>query len=206
MQILAINHSLQPQKIWLKFDDNRILPLKIDDLVVLGIKKYTDIDNEFFKKIQLFSANFVMTEYALRQIAISPKTLKLLRQKLQIYSHRLIQKYQFSSQLLSSAIEKVIEYINSKGLIDDTKFIEYYLRRHPKMSQMQIKYNLQNLGIVYINHSSDKDKIIQILSKKVGNKDLTDFNTKNKLISALYRKGFAIGDVRTAIDEYLSIR
>lgn len=205
MQIVAINHSRQPQKIWLKFDNDSLLPLRVDDLVILGIKKFIDIDSDFFKKIQESSAKFALTEYALRQIAISPKIAKLLTQKLKIYSHRLVQKYNYPRDLISNLIEIVVAEISQKNLLDEAAFIESYLRRHQKMSQLQLKYNLRALGLSYIPTSSDKEKIVKLLSSKISNLDLSDFKTKNKLIASLCRKGFAIDLVKTTIDELSKI-
>ena len=204
MQILTISHSRQPQKVWLKFDDDSLLPFKIDDLVILNIKKFVELDVAALAKIQVASSKFVMSEYALRQIAISPKTSKLLSQKLANYQRLIQKKYSLPSSITSGLIEIIIQEISARGLLDDAKFIEYYVRRHSKMSQMQIKYNLQSLGLTYTSQQTDQNGLNQLIAKKARVLDLTDFKTKNKLIASLYRKGFAINLVKTAIDEYLS--
>ena len=204
MQILTISHSRQPQKVWLKFDNDLLLPFKIDDLVTLNVKKFIELDEAALAKIQAASARFIMTEHALRQIAISPKTSKLLSQKLTNYQRLIQKKYNYPSLITSGLIELIVQEISAHGLLDDTKFIEYYVRRHSKMSQMQIKYNLQSLGLKYSSLESDHDKVAKIIFQKSKTADLTDFNTKNKLIASLYRKGFAINLVKTVIDEYLT--
>ncbi len=204
MQILTISHSRQPQKVWLKFDDDSLLPFKIDDLVILNVKKFVEFDVAALTKIQAASSKFVMTEYALRQIAISPKTSKLLSQKLANYQRLIQKKYNYASEATSGLTEAVIQEISAKGLLDDSKFIEYYVRRHSKMSQMQLKYNLRTLGLEYSSQESDHDKIAKIIFQKSKTTNLTDFKTKNKLIASLYRKGFAINLVKTVIDEYLT--
>lgn len=208
MQIILIGKSRSPNLVWLKFDNNSLLPLKIDDIVVLGLKKFVPLSDDEYTQIQHKSAEFLLFEYALRQIAISPKTKKILHQKLLNYCQRINQKFNYPLDLLNQLTATTLDNIVSRGLIDDSAFIDSYVRRHPKMSQVQIKYTLQNLGVVvpssFQNQTSDVDKVKQILIKKYKNANMTDFKTKNKIIASLYRKGFALGDIKTAIDDWHS--
>lgn len=206
MQIIVISRSRNPHQVWLKFDDNSLLPLKIDDLVVLALKKNIELSEAEFRNIQKKSAEYIISEYALRQIAISPKTQKLLNQKLSLYCQKISLKFKYPFELLKQITASTIDNIIDRGLIDDQAFIEYYVRRHSKMSQAQIKYSLQNLGVAVpqtnLSPISDIDKIKEILIKKHKNADFTDFKTKNNIMASLYRKGFALSDIKTAIDDW----
>jgi len=208
MQIITISPARLSQRVWLKFDNDSLLPLRIDDVATLHLKKFTDISTEEYQRLQRYSANYLLHEYAIRQLSISPKTKLSLTQKLKIYSQKIIYKYNFSSSLISSLQTDVVNDIVAKGLLNDQDYIDYYIKRHPRKSLSELKYFFQSQGI---NGSlslavSDKEKIMTLVKKQSRHLDLTDVNTKNKLISFFFRKGFAISVVKTTIDEYLKSR
>lgn len=210
MQIITISSARLPERVWLKFDDDSLLPFKVDDVVLLKLKKFIDLSSTEYETVQKYSASYLLYEYAIRQLAISPKTRLALDQKLRLYSRKIIFKYNYPSKLVSSLVPVTLEKIDEKGLINDDEFVAYYIRRHPHKSLMDIKFSLQHLGVDLKDHPhlfvSEKDKIRTLITKKLRHQDLTDVNTKNKLISFLCRKGFALGDVKTIIDEYNNSR
>jgi SOS response regulatory protein OraA/RecX len=210
MQIITISSARLPERVWLKFDDDSLLPLKVDDVISLKLKKFVDLSASEYDKVQKHSASYLLYEYAIRQLAISPKTRLALDQKLRLYSQKIIFKYNYTHNLVSSLITTTLGIVEEKGLINDAEFVAYYIRRHPRKSLMDLKFSLQRLGVDLKDHPhlfvSEKDKIRLLITKKLRHQDLTDVNTKNKLISFLCRKGFALGDVKSIIDEILNSR
>ena len=209
MQIVAINPSRNSQQVWLKFSDGSILPLRIDDLVTLKLSKHTDITEEKFNQIKNSSAGFLLLEYSLRQIAISPRVENILRQKLRIYCQKLIYKYGFSLDLLSPLVENVIAKLDSQNLLDQQPYIKYIVRKFPKKSVFELKYLFGRLGINYSpiqDITAEITKIKNLITRRYFRVDLTDYYQRNKLIANLNHKGFPVDLIKTAIDETVKVR
>ncbi|MBI2464900.1 RecX family transcriptional regulator [Candidatus Shapirobacteria bacterium] len=205
MQIITISPSRQSQQqVWLKFDEGTLLPFKVDDVIRLKLSKFTNITSELYQSILLASANYLLLEYSLRQIAISPKTEKSLNQKLKIYCQKLKYKYNFELDFLYSLIDPVVKRIVDDGLIDNQAYIDHVLRKYPRKSMMEISFILRQQGINFSpkpNQEQEIEKIKNIILKKYHSYNLADYNAKNKLIGNLARKGFPIEFIKTAIDE-----
>lgn len=210
MQIITISPSRKSQQqVWLKFDEGTLLPFKVDDVVRLKLSKFNDISSELHQTILLASANYLLLEYSLRQIAISPKTQKSLSQKLKMYCQKLKFKYNFSLDLLYPLIDPVVTRIVDDGLIDNQAYVEHLLRKYPRKSQMEITYLLRQQGISFSptpDSQQEIAKIKNIILKKYHSYNLADYNVKSKLIGNLCRKGFPIEFIKTAIDETLQVR
>ncbi|MFA5894684.1 MAG: RecX family transcriptional regulator [Candidatus Shapirobacteria bacterium] len=210
MQIITISPSRKSQQqVWLKFDDGTLLPFKVDDIVRLKLSKFTDISSDFFQTILVASATYLLLEYSLRQIAISPKTEKSLQQKLKIYCQKLKFKYNFSLDLIYPLIDSTVQRIVDDGLIDNQGYVDHLLRKYPRKSSAEISYLLRQQGITYapkLDSSVEITKIKNIIIKKYSSYNLADYNVKNKLVSNLARKGFPIEFIKTAIDEIGEVR
>ncbi len=210
MVLLSIKPSSNNNLVWLKFSNSKILPLFVDDLIRLNLSKDTEITDNLNEQIQQLSFSYLLKEYALRQIAMSPKTEKVLSPKLKIKSQRLQKKYQYSSNVNPSIlISNIINQLNEKNLLNPDHFAQYYIKRHPKMSRLQLINRLKYFGVNYIPQNisvvDDIDKIKNILRKKYLNLNLSDYNVKTKIYSALIRQGFTLNDIKNTIDELLII-
>lgn len=205
MEIVSSNISRKNSRlIWLKFSSGQLIPLSTDDYVLLALKKFEPLDDDLILKIQTNSAKFLLTEYSLKQVAISPKVRKLLSQRLHRYSSKINLRYNYPAGLVTGLIEEVLDKINSFGLLDESQFVDYFVRRHHRQSAIQIKYQLKQLGIDQkISSENEIDKIKSILQKKYPTSDFSNYAIKNKIIASLYRKGFALRDIKTAIDDFL---
>jgi SOS response regulatory protein OraA/RecX len=210
MNLISIKPGRNSRLVWLKFDNGHLLPLKIDDLVFLSITKNEAITPEKLVQINRSSLSFMLEEYALRQIAISPKIKSILLPKLKNYCLRVSQKFNYPTEIFPDLIDTTVKKLEDRGLLDTIDYARYFIKRHRKMSQAQINFSLKRLGIADISQLtieiSDKDKIRQIITKKYHNIDFSDYHAKNKIFSALARLGFTISDIKTTIDEYLKIR
>lgn len=204
MEIVSVSPSRRNNRLlWLKLSDGSLYPFSADDYVLLGLKKTENLTDDQVLNIQTHSARFMLLEYSYRQIGISPKVRYLLLQKLRQYHLRLNQKYHYPDGLVIGLIEEVLDKIDSQGLLDENQFVNYYVRRHSKQSSAQIKFHLRQLGLdPAIKESDEKDKITMILNKKYPHVNFSDFKSRQKVVASLYRKGFALSDIKTAIDDY----
>ena len=210
MVLISIIPGRNSRLVWLKFDNNRLLPANNDDVVRMSLTRGMAISLDILIKLEKASLSFMLEEYSLRQIAISPKIRSILIPKLKNYCRRISRKYSYPVDLHSETIENTISYLESRGYLNTIDYDEYYIKRHPKMSHAQITYSLRNLGIKdqpsFKGTFSDIDKIKKIYEKKYSKFDMSNFQTKIKVYSALSRRGFTVNNIKTAIDEYLKIR
>lgn len=212
ISIVNIKTSRIKNRVNLVFSDKNYLPFFIDDVVRLSLVKNQQLNSEVLEKIKFLSLIYLGKEYAFRQIAISPKTEKVLFFKLKNYLKRTTQKFIL---LLGTDIDSVARQINdelkNKKFLDESDFVNYFIKKNKSKSVVQIKYLLQQQGVdvskYKISSVNETETIKKILLKKKFNQNLlSDFNYKNKLYASLFRKGFSISTIKTAIDEYLSLQ
>lgn len=203
MQLVTISPSPHPPKVWLKFSDDSLLPFKLDDVVSLGIKKLTDLDEDILNKIYFSSLRYILLEYALRQVAISPKVKKVLLPKLNQKLRYYISKYQYPDLGYQSIIEETLAYLGDHQLLDSRQYSSHIIHKYKNKSRREIDFILQSQGIKVSADTipSDREKIVHLIQKKMKTIGIVDVKQKNKLISALARKGFAIGEVKSVIDD-----
>lgn len=130
--------------------------------------------------------------YALHQLAISPKskadlTFKLKRKRRQLG--------------LADPVGPVIKKLIRLNFLDDHKFLDYFLRRHPLWSNRRLAYDLHRRHHLTFQPSPNTDlvKIKKIIAKK----SITD---QNKIFASLARLGFSLSDVKIAFDEFIKNR
>ena len=216
MQITSIKVSRIPNRVWLTFSDHSYLPFFIDDVIKLSLVKNQDIDEPKFQLIIQTCLLFIGREYALRQIAISPKTEKIINQKIKLFFRKAILKYKLNinNLNLNEISQQIVEDLKVKKLLNDSDFISYFVKKNSKKSRQQVIYLLQQFGVdqsllssIPINKESDLNKIKTFLNKKnIDKSKLTDYNEKNKLKASLYRRGFNISDINSAIDDWINFR
>ena len=117
--------------------------------------------------------------------------------------------------VMPKSTEQILIEIKQKGLLDDQKYSEYYLRKYPKKAPKLLKYELLKQGIapdilenVLSHNPLNASTIIQQLltKKKVTPQLLAESKEKNRILSMILRKGFSIGEAKSAIDDYLKLR
>ena len=209
MILSNIKTSRIPNRVNLVFSDHSYLPFFIDDTVKLSLIKNSEIDSEKLNLIITASLKYLGREYVLRQIAISPKSEKILSQKLRQYFFKATQKFKlFSGFPVSPIINEIIGELKSKNLLNQSDFASYFVKKNKNKSQAQVKYLLQQQGINFdVSTLDDQLAIKKILAKKKVTKEIiTDFSLKNKLYASLFRSGFQISDIKAAIDDYLQLK
>lgn len=216
MQLISLKASKINNRLWLTFSDNSYLPFFIDDVVKLSLSKNEQIDDSRYLQILNTSLTYLAREYALRQIALSPKTEKIIKQKLSLYFKKVKAKYKINHSSLNSSeiIDHVVKELIDKKLLNDQDYINYFVKRNYKKSKQQILYSLQQQGLssdllseISFDQDSDQEKILHYLSKKKINiEDITDFNEKNKIKAKLYRQGFSLSDINSIFDARANFR
>ena len=204
LQLLRLLPSRRTNnRVWLIFSDSSKLPFFIDDVVVLGLRTGLDINEELFEKIKSTSLYYLLYNYSLNQVAISPKIEKTLspkiRQKLNFY----LRKYKLSGDYLY-LIDQIIAKLSSLNLLDEFAFAKYLLRKNKKHSRQYLArlFSFYHLNLPSDFQGDDIENIKKILiKKKYLSLNLLENSVKNKLFASLMRKGFAYSDIKTAIDE-----
>lgn len=215
LQIIKIKASRISNRINISFSDNTYIPLFIDDIVKLSLSKNKDVDPQKLEEIIQSSFSYLGREYALRQIAISPKTEKILSQKLKIYFLKALKKYKVFIEIdLSSLVENIITELKSRNLLNKEDFIHYFIRKNRHKSIMHITLSLAQQDI-----KIDPDLLKELLpqndsllikkyldKKRINSKDLKDFNYRQKIFASLYRRGFNLTNIKDAIDDYSKLK
>ncbi len=213
--MLSLNNikvSRIKNRVNLVFSDGSYLPFFIDDVVKLSLQKSQPIDEEKFTQIIQSSLSYLGNEYALRQIAISPKTEKIISQKLKIFFIKKSQKYKYFSNFnFSPIITSIIDNLNAKKLLNQDDFIKSFIAKNHHKSIKQVKFLLAQKGVnisnLNLNNTNDIESIKRILTKKrVTQKLLKDFKAKNRLYSSLLRQGFEFSDIKAVIDDLTSLQ
>ncbi len=215
LQLSNIKASRITNRVNLIFSDGSYLPFFIDDVVKLSLHKGQDIDTIQYDLIKEKSLFYLGREYALRQIAISPKTEKKLTLKLKIYFQKFKKKFNLSdTNSIISVINEIISDINSKNLLNQSDFVKYFINKNRHKSRTEILYLLSQQGIEtspYITDQlgidNDKELIKNYFNKKkIIPKDLGDFNYRQKIMASLFRRGFKISDIKAVIDDQINLK
>lgn len=207
-----IKTSRIPNRVNLIFSDNSYLPFFIDDVIKLSLQKNQVLDEEKFSQIISAALFYLGHEYALRQVAISPKTQKIISQKLKLFFLKTSRKYKhFIGFKPDQIISVIIDDLNSKNLLNQADFIKSFIAKNHRKSANQIKFLLSQKGVdisnLKLEKTNDIDSIKRILvKKKVDAEILRDFKAKNKLYASLFRQGFDISDIKAAIDDLTSLQ
>ena len=115
---------------------------------------------------------------------------------------------EFSPEL----VEDAIAYVKSYGYIDDERYVRNYIEyRREKKSPRPVGQELQyreggppgkiQKGFEDLGPADEKPLIRRFLEKKGYRPEITDEKTRRKLIAALLRKGFRMGDVLAVLRE-----
>lgn len=212
ISIVNIKTSRIKNRVNLVFSDKNYLPFFIDDIVRLSLVKNQELNLELLEKIKFLSLLYLGKEYALRQVAISPKTEKVLFYKLKNFLKRTTHKFNLLSGTdIDLVARQIIDELKNKKFLDESDFVDYFIKKNKSKSIVQIKYLLQQQGVdvskFKISLPNEIETIKNFLIKKNFDQNLlSDYNYKNKLYASLFRKGFSVSTIKTAIDEYLSLQ
>jgi len=195
-------------RVWLIFNDSSKLPFFIDDVVVLGLKTNLEINGDLYEKIKARALYYLLYNYSLNQIALSPKISQTLSPKIRQKLHFYLRKYKLSGDYLY-LVDEIIAKLSNLNLLDDVAFGEHLLRKNKKNSRQYISrlFSFYHLSPPADFLNDDVQNIKEILlKKKYTSVNWAENSVKNKIIASLARKGFAYNDIKTAIDELSKTR
>jgi SOS response regulatory protein OraA/RecX len=204
LQLLRILPSRRiNNRVWLIFSDSLKLPFFIDDVFILGLKTNLEISKDLFEKIKTASLYYLLYNYSLNQIALSPKISQTLSPKIKQKLYFYLRKYKLDGDF-SFLVDQIITKLSSQGLLDEIAFSNYLLRKNKKHSRQYLSrlFSFYHLDFPQDYQNNDIQKIKGLLiKKKYLSLNLLENSVKNKLYASLIRKGFAYSDIKTAIDE-----
>ena len=164
-------------------------------LVELGLKKGQEIGKktlERYKSESDFGKNYI-------------RAVDLISRR--IRSEREIRDYAFQKSWTKENLEKITERLYERGLLDDEKFAESFVRSRANLRNFSIrkmKFELVKKGIageiiekvLYKNEDFDEDESLgKLIIKK-----RKSYDSEQKLIAYLSRQGFSYDKIRRALD------
>jgi len=215
LQLSNIKASRITNRVNLIFSDGSYLPFFIDDVVRLALHKGQDIDAVQYDIIKDKSLLYLGKEYALRQIAISPKTEKKLELKLRIYFQKFKKKYNITDiNSVSSITSDIIADLNSRNLLNKTDFTSYFINKNRHKSRTETLYLLSQQGIEttpFVTNQLDSNNDLELIKKYFSKKRISpellrDFKYRQKIMASLFRRGFKLSDIKTIIDDCLKLK
>lgn len=117
-----------------------------------------------------------------------------------------------NAEFEAEIVEQAIEYVKGFGYLDDERYVKNYIEyRRDKKSRRQLEQELQfRKGVsreliqkVYeeLEPADEKALIRNLLEKKQYCSSGCDEKQRRKLIAALLRKGFHMGDILSVLHE-----
>ena len=168
LQLLRLLPSRRTSnRVWLIFNDSSKLPFFIDDVVTLGLKTNLEISDELYGKIKSTSLYYLLYNYALNQVAISPKISQILspkiKQKLRFY----LRKYKLTGDY-DYLIDQITDKLLSLNLLDEFAYANYLLRKNKNRSRQYISrlFSHYHLTLPQDYQPQDTNNIKEILLKK----------------------------------------
>lgn len=205
MLLRRIKASRQPEQVFLCFDNGQILPFPVDDVSRLHLVPGQDISNTLFFSIANIVLEHLLLKFALRQIAISPKTERILNFKLHLQLKKIIQRYHLTVSSSGDLINEVISYLHSRQLLNEADYVSHIINKCSHRSLFYIRSRLATAGVDIDNcqpllqDRDDRSVLSHLVNRRLT--DLADPKAKTRLIAKLMRKGFAFRDVKFVIDD-----
>jgi SOS response regulatory protein OraA/RecX len=213
--LIALKGTRSAEKIICLLSTGLALPLPVEDIARLGLTKGRKLDDQELGRLIQSSVAFLLYSYSLRQIALSPKTELILQRKLSLYYRLMVKKYPFPPTLVSNSSEiitQVLGRLADRQLLAPQAYLQYFVHKHHAKSHQYLKYHLLRAGVPsslvskYFHSLSDvsqRQTILTYLTRRYQPSQLRDYKVKNKVLSALIRRGFEYSDIEGAFDEFL---
>ena len=169
-------------------DTERVLPWKITDSEVPDVTVVVEEDKKAIEK-------------AMHLLLSQERTEKELRERL------------YRSGVSETAAQRAIQYVAGFGYLDDRRYAMNYISYHKgNRSRKELQYKLTSKGIskeiladVFMDYESEDEKeaLLYMLSKRLKSRKLSELEAKEKekIISYLARKGYALSTIRTVMRE-----
>lgn len=210
---------LQPSKsgnsITVTLNTSARFQLPIDYFVLQKIRVGDELTGDQIDNFTSQSQSHLLREYALRQLAISPKGQAVMLAKLSQALKKINHTYGYKSAN-TELIPKTIVYLNDKQLINDKDYCLHILRKHKGKSTRFLEYYLKQQGIAETtvqdvlhgrDNNEESDALKKFISKKISRyQKLPNHTIKSKLLANAFQNGFSLSKAKSVIDELLAKR
>jgi regulatory protein len=199
----------------------RVIISRLETLEKSQVKVYVDENYEFalnIKEVEQYGLmegkEITQTEYdQILENVIYPKALEKALSLL-TYRDRSVQELRKKLSLAEYSeeiIDRVMAYVKRYAYLNEERFTAAYIRsRMNRKSKLRIKNELLQKGVAEeliadtmrkeYNDTSEEDAELTLLRKEIAKRvkdpEQLSYDQKQKLIAALYRKGFDIGEIR----------
>lgn len=138
-------------------------------------------------------------DYALRSLGMREQSEAQIRQKME------------QREYPEDVINAVIVFLKNYNYLNDERFVEQYISGHcHKMNRRQLKNKLYTLGFKHIDidaylelYQYDEDAVLKkAMESYIRNKDLTNPETYNKVLSFFMKKGYSFSLIRKNLDVF----
>jgi len=204
--VLHLKSNKYTNQVYIYTSSGGVYVLFIDDVVKLGLRPGHEIAS--IENMEQKSYHFLLREYALRQIAMSPKNRQILSQKtLQKYKY-IKTKYKYVSTF---DITNILDELEEKKLLDSASYAQYLARKYKSKSTQYIKQKMLMSKVdseiikdtlSNLNPQDQVDQIKKLVQKLLKKHQLMPKNKQyQKILSSLYQKGFPISSVKEILDQ-----
>lgn len=189
---IKLKSKRNPNIFLVKIGGEEIL-LHSDVIVVFGIKKGAEVDNETLEKIEDESDYIICLNKATNYINSRLKTKKQLKD------------YLYQNKFKTATIKRVIDKLEEYNIINDKSYADFYIESNKdKLTSKKLKEKLAQKGITNeaclekVNGLDDNELCVKTVEKFLKNK-VCDKKTKEKLIRHLQYKGFSYDTIYSAM-------
>lgn len=152
----------------------------------------------------------VFNEFEYRRV----KGYVLWRLSAQSYHSEQLTKLLHERLVQPSTIERVLTEYKELGFLDDESWLQNFMRSQQKRYSLRstlAKLHAKGLSTATIQHLAKEWKnpkeelqaIQHLLQTRYRSKDLSQYTSKQKVIVALIRKGYAFDQVQTALKNFI---
>ncbi|MBO5564841.1 MAG: RecX family transcriptional regulator [Lachnospiraceae bacterium] len=178
-------------------------PLRNADILAFSLREGGEVSPEIWEEICL----------TLRKDCLS-KSADLL--KSQDYTVARLKKKLREASFPAPVIDEAVAEMEEAGYLDDRRYAESFLRAHMgDRSFLKLRQDLKDRGVSGavieeafagaedegILSNQEEEQIRKILSKKGFDKETADWEEKQKMMAALYRRGFSSETIRRVLGE-----
>jgi len=203
MQVTKLEEPNKKKKIGIYIDGEYAFMLYESEVHKLNLCEGFEISTEQYENIVNNTIYPMAKQKAVDILKFMDRTEMELRKKLS------------EAGFTQEIIDRTVDYINEYGYLNDERFAKAYLKsRMNTKSKLIIKTELIQKGVSkdiikaifeeeYDNNEAEDPEtnaIRKAIAKKTRTPEDMDYNTKQKLIASLYRKGFDIGKIKQILN------
>ena len=184
--------------------------------ILIDGKKWREVHRAIFGKKPVFPPLYsendyqaIFDDFEFRRV----KGYVLWRLSTQSYHSEQLVKLLRERLVQNKTIDRVLQEYKKMGFLDDESWLQSFILNQQRRYSLRFilsKLNakglssdtLQRLATEWKKPEEELQAIQHLLQTRYRSKDLSNYQTKQKVIAALMRKGFEFDQVQTAIQSY----